>query len=363
MRVVSMRSLLGLLLCGGCGSEPLPELALDLSQLDSIEPNDSQTNGFTVNGFTVNGFTVNGFTVNGFTVNGTAASASTTGSGSRVNDLSAVRFASLTLNGVSLSRSWLNQSTLEASRRGTQYSGAQLVGATLEGRLLDGTALPLRIEDVASEDGVTLYSIAVVADSGLWPLCGTSNGSPVPAIAVQGYWDRTATYVDDGSYFTFGCINAAVGKCVRWGYRPWASASECRSGQCKNRALSDWHRACVRMVRADYCGDGVSHTRSGTRINVYDQLGIQQSANPGWVLESEWRPDGAQCVNHTRWVRADASQAQTDLDYVQQVCPERLSSSRGTRCDADLSTFNTQVGFYRSAEVRSLLRNESPQYQ
>ena len=361
MRVVSIRSLLGLLLCGGCGSELVPELALDLSQLDSIEPNDSQTNGFTVNGFTVNGFTVNGFTVNGFTVNGTTASAG--GSAGRLNDLSGIRFSSLTLNGVSLARSWLNQSTLEASRRGTQYSGAQLVGATLEGRLLDGTALPLRIEDVRSEDGLTFYSVAVLADEGPWPLCGTSSGVPVPAIAVVGYWDRSATYVDDSSYFTFGCANAAIGKCVRWGYRPWASANECRGGQCKNRALSDWHRVCVRMVRADYCGDGISHTRSGTRINVYDQLGIQQSANPGWGLESEWRPDGAQCINHTRWLRADAAQSQTDLAYVQQLCPDRLSVNRGARCDTDQSSFNTQVGFYRSAEVRSLLRNESPEYQ
>lgn len=356
MRVVSLRLLTGWLLCGACGGEPMPELGLDLTRLDLIEPNDSQMNGLTVNGLTVNGWTVNGWTVNG-------AAASSLSPAARANDLSGIRFSSLTLGGLALSRSWLNQSTLEASRRGTQFSGAQLIGATLEGRLIDGTVLPLRIEDVSSDAGLSLYSVSVLADGGPVPLCGLSDGVPVPAIAVVGYWDRAASYVDDGSYFTFGCVNAAIGKCVRWGYRPWASALECRSGQCRSRSLADWHRACVRMVRADYCGDGVSHTRSGTRINVYDQLGIQQSANPGWSIESEWRPDGAQCINHTRWLRADASQSETDLQYVQRLCPERLSVNRGSRCNADASNFNTQVGFYRSTEWRSLTRNESPQYQ
>ncbi|MBL8636771.1 MAG: hypothetical protein JNM40_26335 [Myxococcales bacterium] len=362
MRVVSIRLFTSLLLLGACGDVPVPELALDLTRLDSIEPNDSQLNGLTVNGLTVNGLTVNGLTVNGSAVAGSGAAAPS--ATTRPNDLAGVRFSSLTLGGVSLSRSWLNQSTLEASRRGTSYSGAQLVGATLEGRLIDGTTLPLRIEDVQSADGVSLYSVSILADTGPVPLCGLSGGNPVPAIAVLGYWDRSASYVEDSSYFTFGCVSAAIGKCALWGYKPWASASECRSSaQCSSRALSDWHRACVRLVRADYCGDGVSHTRSGTRINVYDQLGIQLPASAGWAIESEWRPDGAQCINHTRWLRANAAQTETDLAYVQRVCPDRLSVNRGSRCDADKSSFNTQVGFYRSAEWRSLIRNDSPQYQ
>ena len=125
----------------------------------------------------------------------------------------------------------------------------------------------------------------MLSDNGAMPLCGTAAGSPIPAIAVSGYWDKSASYIDDSDSFTFGCINAAIGKCVRWGYQPWATASECRHNSCKTRNLRDWQQACVRLVRADYCGDGIPHTRSGTRINVYDQLGIQQSANPGWEIE------------------------------------------------------------------------------
>src|SRR6202162_534078 len=38
------------------------------------------------------------------------------------------------------------------------------------------------------------------------------------------------------------------GKCVRYGYHPWEQAPD-------GRPMRDYYDACVRMVRADYCGD------------------------------------------------------------------------------------------------------------
>jgi hypothetical protein len=53
------------------------------------------------------------------------------------------------------------------------------------------------------------------------------------------------------------------------------------------------------MLRADYCGAGISHTAGGTLINVYDSAGVQtdEAARP---VDAEWGPDGALCVNHHR---------------------------------------------------------------
>ena len=156
--------------------------------------------------------------------------------------------------------------------------------------MLNGTSVPLRIDDVKTDaDGTVLYSVAVLSDNGPMSLCGTANGVPVPAVVVSGYWDKAASYVDEDDSFTFGCVNAAIGKCVRWGYKPWTTAQECRNNSCKTRKLSDWHRACVRLVRADYCGDGVSHTRNGTIINVYDQIGIQKSSQ---IPAGKWKQSG-----------------------------------------------------------------------
>jgi ADYC domain-containing protein len=47
---------------------------------------------------------------------------------------------------------------------------------------------------------------------------------------------------------------------VRFGYKPWREAA--------GKPRWDYHQACVRMVRADYAGDGIGHTRDGTLIDL-----------------------------------------------------------------------------------------------
>jgi hypothetical protein len=63
------------------------------------------------------------------------------------------------------------------------------------------------------------------------------------------------------------------------------------------------HEACVRMLRADYCGDGRSWTRDGTLIDIWDDDGIQKPdtlADPTFSFEAGWGPEGAVCVARTR---------------------------------------------------------------
>jgi hypothetical protein len=50
------------------------------------------------------------------------------------------------------------------------------------------------------------------------------------------------------------------------------------------------------MLRADYCGTGVSYTIDGALIDVHDRLGIQQMTQPDWPIEAEWGPNGARCM-------------------------------------------------------------------
>ena len=76
-------------------------------------------------------------------------------------------------------------------------------------------------------------------------------------------------------------------------------------GQARDgRPLRDHYNACVRMLRADYCGDGRSWTRDGTLIDMWDDHRIQTSdtlSDPAFSFSKRdgWA-QGAVCVRRTR---------------------------------------------------------------
>jgi hypothetical protein len=82
------------------------------------------------------------------------------------------------------------------------------------------------------------------------------------------------------------------------------------------------HQSCTRMARADYCGDGTSHTREGTWINIWDTLPapgpIQRHGllpPLGMVFEAGWNTGGAVCLSRARWLLDDT---------LVSLCPDRL---------------------------------------
>jgi ADYC domain len=182
---------------------------------------------------------------------------------------------------------------------GTEFVLTTAKGRTLRSADLQGATL--KIEASGSETEVTIRSVEedpravggrvllhhfVVKDDSGHPvnLCapdaqGHSLGFPVP---------------DSSGGFDLTCTSGAVGKCIRWGYRPWEEAP----GGPPLRAL---HEACVHMARADYGGDGVPTTRDGTMIDLYDRFGIQVSdRSVPMSFEAAWGVDGAICVAHPR---------------------------------------------------------------
>jgi hypothetical protein len=91
-------------------------------------------------------------------------------------------------------------------------------------------------------------------------------------------------------------ILGAVGKCLLWdrgqnrvGWVPKANSSE--------REFS----TCLRAVRADYCGNGVTHTIDGTQIDLY-AMNENHQVNPPYFLEATWNETGALCIIHARWL-------------------------------------------------------------
>ena len=103
--------------------------------------------------------------------------------------------------------------------------------------------------------------------------------------------------LEDPRAFSFACEGSAITKCHRVGSKPWEATVE-------GVSLAAHHQACTRLVRADFCGDGTSHTVDGQWVNLFDAAGVQVDTE-AWSLEAEWDEDGARCFSS--WNRADGN--------------------------------------------------------
>jgi hypothetical protein len=162
--------------------------------------------------------------------------------------------------------------------------------------------------DVAPADVIWLHSFAIEGPDGAWgPLCEDGPDGRRQAISVAGrfsYADGRFGAGGSGS-FELACTAGAMGKCVRFGYHPWQTRDLPQpvlhhDGEPAPSHL-DLFNACIRMVRADYGGDGAGTTRNGMLIDLYDDYGIQlPDLDHRMTFEAGWTQDGAVCVNHPR---------------------------------------------------------------
>ncbi len=201
-------------------------------------------------------------------------------------------------------------------------SGAQLKGANLVG-LFEGNAVIVTLAEVrnAKTEPVADYTEWWDASGDTWlyhlkrrsvqggedmvDVCGLDGSKPF-AVAVGGLYDPVnGNRSESVTNFTFSCDSGVIAKCYRWGYQPW------KDGAAETR-MKYGHASCTRMARADYCGDGTSHTLEGTRILPWDELPPAVLAYPATVakdmeFEGSWTPSGVKCLNHWRWADMPAS--------------------------------------------------------
>jgi hypothetical protein len=228
-----------------------------------------------------------------------------------------------------------------------------LVGTALQGA--DGDGRPVEValcgaEPAASDPTMVWYRIELWdVESSTWknPCIATTQVPSPRALAVQGLWDESGARHEVPGKFTFACENGAIAKCIDWGYKPWAQ----KDGQ----SLQELHQSCTRMVRADYCGNGRTHTREDTPIDLYDGLGILKrttEASPEWTpeqasFEAAWSPEGASCLARRR----DGLAAKTVLEE----CPDRFEVSAKDLGEGDRCTVRRKG----AGADRALLRNHS----
>lgn len=317
----------------------------------------------------------NGITTNGLSRNG-IESVDTVG----------IDYSGVTSSNGNITNVSLNGSQLTGTRNSETISGADFTGAVFPAVQVDGGSDQyLQIGSVTYDSQADLHFYALYnygnGCSGTdCPACGWVDPNaeikePILALPVAGIWN-----IEDGSktangqwtvpntdppvvrtLFTFSCVNAAVGKCALWGYRPWASHTETLGESSASRSLADWHQACTRLVRADYCGNGKPHTRDGTPINVWDDIGIQakdtSTSTQNWTFDAQWGVDGAHCINRTRWAYSNGDDS--DQEYIDDHCSTRMAD---TSCPTVSGTnptpaLLTSSNFTTSTAGRPLIQN------
>ena len=163
-----------------------------------------------------------------------------------------------------------------------ELRSAELVGATLAIGDVDVRLEGIDRDPSANERVVQHRFVAVDRQGRTSALCEPDAEGKRWAVPL----------LDDRGRVTLACSSGAIAKCIRWGYRPWPTWP----GEPPRRAL---HEACIRMVRADYGGDGTPATRDGTRIAFCDRAGVHPCPANG-RLEAAWSPSGATCVARPR---------------------------------------------------------------
>ncbi len=287
---------LALAACGGEPEAAKSAVACDIDPELGVTPRALGGNGIQGNGIQGNKIALNGIQGNRIAVNG-------------IDDkriaVNGVSLNGISLNGVSLNGVSLNGVSLNAAsaagnelvavgREGAVVSGEAFIGATIPALLSDGRSIGLVItafERSSSEPDLAYYDLAYEGQS----LC--EDGAK--GMFVSGVWDERGARRDDVTVggatasVTFSCVGGVIAKCARWGYAPWKVGA----------AL---HQTCTRMARADYCGTGISFTRDGTSIDMFDVPGVQAPANEaGFLFEAGWNESGATCVSRPRYAALD----------------------------------------------------------
>ncbi|MBS0420734.1 MAG: hypothetical protein JSR66_23695 [Proteobacteria bacterium] len=215
---------------------------------------------------------------------------------------------------------------------GREMRGADLKGATLTlAMTADGEPRRIRIDSVKTDPDdpdreTTLYHLFSIDEHGVASeLCEPDAQGERWGFPLRGQWDPEGQHVSDKGY-TLNCTASAQGKCVRFGYKPWKTLQD-------GTSLAPYHQACVRAVRADYCG-GHGTTRNGMLVDIYDSLGIMVrdpagDTAAGVHFEAAWTPSGAACVAHTRVPE------KITLQQLAKECPRLRGHIGGNDCSEE----------------------------
>lgn len=200
---------------------------------------------------------------------------------------------------------------LIARSGGTTLRGAQLVGAQILVRdpSLSGLPVPVIIagyEEIpswaAGAPDVATYALVyadVNALLGVKNVCvGDITDALTSAATVLGgetYDLATKTVKPSPRWLTIACAGSAAAKMRLMNYGPQSNFD----GTGAPASVAQ-RQATLKMITADYCGTGQSHTQNGTRLYWENASGTVVSGGAPGQVEAVWTQAGALCLGATR---------------------------------------------------------------
>jgi hypothetical protein len=100
-------------------------------------------------------------------------------------------------------------------------------------------------------------------------------------------------------WLTLACAGSAAAKLRLMNYGPQSDFDGAG-----NSASVAQRQATLKMLTADYCGDGTSYTANGTRLAWENADGTVATSTPLGALEAVWTSKGALCLEATRLANA-----------------------------------------------------------
>lgn len=147
------------------------------------------------------------------------------------------------------------------------------------------------------------YALVVrdLEDGSSYDVCGGGLSDPMAQFGmVLGgeTYDRELKLVepDRPRWFTIACQGSAAAKMAMFGYGPQTSDTTPAQRQ-----------ATLKMITADYCGDGVSYTKTGVEVHWEDLAGNISVAGDAGGVEAVWGEAGALCLDATRIVGVEVA--------------------------------------------------------
>lgn len=203
---------------------------------------------------------------------------------------------------------------------------------------------------------IWLYDLDLVTPDGdIIDWCPSGNR----ATAIAGSYGADGSYNPGSGEITLACVNGTIAKCTRWGYRPWGySQKRCTGSGCSTGtglySMLNCHRSCVRAAMADYCANGISFTKNGTLVDVYDYE--ESDGVGGFVPRTESLPGVGQTTAFLWESRFDRYGA-TQLDHLryQELNPSLASACPGRfyeSSDDALQTWNRESPTWGNPSVR-----------
>ncbi|MCA9601184.1 MAG: hypothetical protein KC417_04120 [Myxococcales bacterium] len=179
-----------------------------------------------------------------------------------------------------------------------EFSGAQFLHSLwymqLEDPVIGKIPFTMRIDKYKFQDDLHFYTIVHQPTGGgnkEWATnCDPDEKGSIDTIILEDteidY--STGDFKERKHTLYWACTAGAAAKGTLWGFNQWDYGREIAE-------------VGARVVRADICADGGSFTKTGTELQLEDQLGLNVFPNPGAKTEAIWPKEGpALCFDFPR---------------------------------------------------------------